>query len=595
VTVNAAAVPALISGNLGLPTGYREFRVADGSALMDLQINANVLGPGTLYKTGPGQMWLNSANTYSGVTLIGEGTLVANAIGALGSTASGTVVLDGATLAFNFLNSTIGELISLRGAGVAGTSGALNIQGTATLRSPFPSIYACLDLTTNATIRVESGGQLTADGFISGTGPLIKTGAGTLLFTSGYGNTYSGDTAVRQGTLTLQKPAGVTAIPGHVSVGSGPGGPASTLLQQSSFSIIGQVTVNGGGLWSLTGQAEGFSSTVPPPLTLNDGGSVQSGSAGIFYLPPGGDVVVNPGASTSTIGGNIGLDAGLHHIAVGNGGGNGGISPGLLITAAIGQTGADAAFQKDGPGFMRFNGVNSCTGTSIIAGGRFQMNGSQSSGAVQVNAGAKLDGLGGGTWRILMNGGTVAPGPMPGVLGSGNFNENGGSGTLQFELDSTTPGLANSKLNAYGSVNLAGLNLSLILNFVPPTNSQFIIVENTSANPTTGNFSGLPQNGIFSMGGRVFRINYAGNTGNDVVLTDIGGLFQPMLTIERPLPNSVRLLWPTNDPSLGLQFNTNLPTAGWQPVSGTPAILGTNYVVTNTITGARRFFRLSKP
>src|SRR4029434_3086306 len=96
-----------IYGNLGLPTGYREFHVADGSALMDLQVSGNILGPGHLHKTGPGQMWLNSANTYSGITLVGEGTLVANAIGALGSSAAGTVVLEGATLGFNFLNSTV--------------------------------------------------------------------------------------------------------------------------------------------------------------------------------------------------------------------------------------------------------------------------------------------------------------------------------------------------------------------------------------------------------------------------------------------------------------------------------------------------------
>jgi hypothetical protein len=71
--------------------------------------------------------------------------------------------------------------------------------------------------------------------------------------------------------------------------------------------------------------------------------------------------------------------------------------------------------------------------------------------------------------------------------------------------------------------------------------------------------------------------------------------FQPALNIERAPPNGVRLIWATNDPGLGLQFNTNLGTEGWQSVADAPAILETNYVVTNTIDGSRKLYRLSKP
>jgi hypothetical protein len=71
--------------------------------------------------------------------------------------------------------------------------------------------------------------------------------------------------------------------------------------------------------------------------------------------------------------------------------------------------------------------------------------------------------------------------------------------------------------------------------------------------------------------------------------------FQPVLNIERASPNGVRLLWATNNPGLGLQFNTNLGTTNWQSVSNAPAILETNYVVTNAIDGSRKLYRLSKP
>jgi hypothetical protein len=71
--------------------------------------------------------------------------------------------------------------------------------------------------------------------------------------------------------------------------------------------------------------------------------------------------------------------------------------------------------------------------------------------------------------------------------------------------------------------------------------------------------------------------------------------FQPALNIERAPPNGVRLLWATNNPGLGLQFNTNLGTELWQSDPNAPAILETNYVVTNAIDGSRKLYRLSKP
>lgn len=189
VTVNASAVSAIIAGNVRLPPWLTEFHVADGAALQDLLVSANLVGTGNLGKFGPGQMWLTGANTHSGATIVYEGTLVAASPSALGSSTAGTAVLDGATLTLSSVNGTLTESISINGAGVGGTNGALNIQGMAILRNQFPAIYACLDLATNAAIRVESGGHLTADGFISGTGPLIKTGAGTLVLSNANANT----------------------------------------------------------------------------------------------------------------------------------------------------------------------------------------------------------------------------------------------------------------------------------------------------------------------------------------------------------------------------------------------------------------------
>ena len=69
----------------------------------------------------------------------------------------------------------------------------------------------------------------------------------------------------------------------------------------------------------------------------------------------------------------------------------------------------------------------------------------------------------------------------------------------------------------------------------------------------------------------------------------------PVLTIERVSLSSVRLLWSAEDPTFSLQSNTNLATTNWVTVAPPPMILETNNVVTNTITGSAKFYRLFKP
>lgn len=877
VTVNAADSTATINGRLGLPPGYREFHVDDGSAWPDLRINASIVGPGHLRKTGTGLLWLAGVSTYTGMTVVDQGTLSVLNPFALGEAMSGTTVANGATLELNAINGNLPEPLALRGTGDGG-NGALNVFGIAALRNSFPSIYAAIDLTTNTTIRVGPGSLLTVDGFISGVGPLTKTGPGTLIYSNANANTYSGatviadgtlqlakpdyilgvpgdlvagpapasssvlvrwaqsgginpnaiatanagtlldlngfnqtlarvnlndgadvqtgagtlsfpaggivnvgslsllgshassslsgkiglpanstltfavsayaptppfdfgpeldvsasipapvenvlferagltkagvgrmrlsgnnsfngwvdvaegtlavagntalgnafrgtyvfnnaalelqngltvanenvvlnstanptlfswagnnawnglitlqrastvqvgtgtslyaggavvgtghftkagagaltfggsnpntfsgDTYVNLGTLDLQKPAGVAAIPNHVFVGNGGG--SATLLQQSSFSIIGAVTVGGGGVWDLTGFTEGFSSATPPPITLNDGGSVFSGSSGIIYLPVGGNIIVNPGdgSTSSTIQGNLGLDPGPHIIQVANGS-NLGALPGCDLVASIGQSTTTASLQKDGPGTLRLAGVNSFTGTSTVNEGVLRVDGSQPNSPIQVNASAKLQGVGTvGTVDFLNNGGLIVPGSSPGILHSSSFNNSAqGSGTLQVELNGPNPG-ANGydQLNVSGTVNLSGVALELTASFEPNPNHQFTLINNDGSDAVAGTFTGLPQNASVFVGNQEFRISYTGGSGNDVVLTATPP--RPRLVIERSSPSSVCLLWPTNDPAYQLQFITNLTSTNWTSVLPLPVVVGTNFVVTNLI------------
>jgi autotransporter-associated beta strand protein len=307
VTVNPSSDTAFILGRLGLPAGVREYQVSDGGPFPDLWIDATVVGPGGLRKTGAGQMWLAASNSYEGLTTVAEGALsVLNPFG-LGAIGAGTTVDDGATLELNFTGAPMPEALAIRGTGLNG-NGALGGFGDVTLRPTFPSIYAAIDLTTNATIAVAAGARLTVDGFISGIGPLTKAGRGTLVLANSNPNTYSGDTIVADGVLNLSKPNSAVSVPGDLIVGPAP----LNSLAIARWSTPGGMnpgsiaTINASSLLDLNGNDQTLSR-----LNLNDGGDVQTG-AGRLSFPAG--AVVNVGSQSplgshegSTISGNIGL------------------------------------------------------------------------------------------------------------------------------------------------------------------------------------------------------------------------------------------------------------------------------------------------
>jgi hypothetical protein len=52
--------------------------------------------------------------------------------------------------------------------------------------------------------------------------------------------------------------------------------------------------------------------------------------------------------------------------------------------------------------------------------------------------------------------------------------------------------------------------------------------------------------------------------------------------------------WPSStDPGYALQFTTNLALPNWLG-AGSPSIVGTNFVVTNSISYSAQFYRLTK-
>jgi autotransporter-associated beta strand protein len=178
-----------------------------------------------LTKEGRGDLVLSGPNTYGGLTDIVAGTLTVNHPDALGSSAVGTIVRNGAALQLK--SDLEEEPVQLNGHGVPGgfndhNTGALrNISGTNTYTGP-------LTLATDTTIGVDTGTELilgsktglNGTGTLNGSNNFVKELTGTLTLSSNNSSTFSGAIAVYQGALRLEH-SGASGSGGDVRIYDG--------------------------------------------------------------------------------------------------------------------------------------------------------------------------------------------------------------------------------------------------------------------------------------------------------------------------------------------------------------------------------------
>lgn len=141
-------------------------------------------------------------------------------------------------------------------------------------------------------------------------------------------------------------------------------------------------------------------------------------------------------------------------------------------------------------------------------------------GNVIVNKAATLKGdfTINGTFSTSNTGAVVSPGNSPGIINSGNLSLNSGA-TLNMEINGITPGTFHDQLNVTGTVSLGSATLNVTTGYAPGMGDSMVIVNNDGADAVTGTFAGLPNLATFIVSGTTFQINYAGGSGNDVVLT----------------------------------------------------------------------------
>ncbi|EGK3373392.1 autotransporter outer membrane beta-barrel domain-containing protein [Salmonella enterica] len=207
-----------------------------------------ISGSGQVVKSGDETLTLSGTNTYSGGTLISGGTLVASNVEALGT---GDVTND-AVLELN----TSGDFDNaISGSGQVEKSG----DGTLTLVATNVEALGSGDVTDNAVLELNTGG--TFDNVISGSGQVVKSGDGTLTLSGS--NTYTGGTTISSGTLiaTSVEALGTGDVTDNATLALNTGGTFDNAISGS-----GQVVKSGDETLTLSG-----SNTYTGGTTINDG------------------------------------------------------------------------------------------------------------------------------------------------------------------------------------------------------------------------------------------------------------------------------------------------------------------------------------
>lgn len=242
---------------------------------------------GTLTKNGTNTWTLSGANTFSGGTTITNGTVVASVAQALGT--SGTIAITPNAASTAILDLTALSTFS-NTSGINFTSSALSSAAQLNTSATI-SLANAIGLTgTSNTVSV-AGNTTTLSGALTGTGGLIKSGAGILALSKGSsGNTYSGATTINAGTFEQITNANSLPLNSDVTIANVLG--ANLTLNNLS----GQI-----GSLSGTGTAATSGNLVLGSGTLTVGNSNSTSYSGVITSTGGG--ITKIGNSTLTLSG----------------------------------------------------------------------------------------------------------------------------------------------------------------------------------------------------------------------------------------------------------------------------------------------------
>lgn len=380
-----------INNNIKLSSGNNQINTYSG----DLAFNGILSQNGSIIKNGSGTALLRGANTYTGKTIVSQGTLATTTanrisdssivevqsgatftIGGSETIASlegdGTVLFGANSLTISSANSAtfVGLLSGSSGlfsklgtgtqilGGTTSSGGSILIKGgslvisagthTQTKAANPRNLQLSNALADTSTLTI-SGGTLTVTGLFMG-----ENGGGTSTINCNGGTFQNNSQSWQAGVLSTLNINGGTFSSQGFDLGGGSGTTTSIVNLNS-----GVMTLTSALRWGLVGGATSTSTFSLNGGTFNCNSFLRSGGTNTFNF--------NGGLFVATI--NLTLPSPFNYI-VQSGGANLWINSGVtLTTAGLSDGGGGGGVTKLGPGILALNGTLGYTGaTSILAG-----------------------------------------------------------------------------------------------------------------------------------------------------------------------------------------------------------------------------------
>lgn len=519
---------------------------------------------GRVLKWAANTVRLEGTNAHTGVTEIENGALVVGSPLALGSTSAGTVVSNGATLAFaSGVQYSASEPLSLDGDGAVDWNGAVDLEGSGTA-----SFGGAIQLLGDVTLGGgAAGGTLILSGNFNGTNSVQKNGNGLLVL--GGSNSFVGLT-INAGTVLSSNNNSLGAPTGSVFID-----------QLAQLRMAGNIT---------NGNPVQLQGALPGTIQLLNTSGTNALANSIALLGGGFDYGIAVDSGLLTVAGGVAFTdvyTGTRTLHLS------GSSRGQIRGSIRDGASAVVAISKEGAGEWTLAGTNSYTAATAVGAGLLRIEGVCAS-PVTVSGGA-LSGSGVISNKVTVSLGIHAPTGIQTVWS--NYVVSAG-GALKIAINGSSAGLEFSQVATRGGnasvVTLAG---TLMVSARPglATNSTYVIIDNDGTDPIGGTFSGLPNNATFFQSGYTWRISYIGGSGNDVTLTAVAAI-QPKVEFDR-VAGACALSWPDWASAYSLYTTTNLATpAVWSAVTNVPVLTnGAFRIELPASLEISRFYRLMWP
>ena len=451
---------------------------------------------------------LTGANTFTGTVSVASGATLRVAGDQNIGDATGTLLLNGGTLA---------------------TTGSLNLSRVTVVAG-------------SAKFDTAGGTTLTATNAISGGGTLIKEGSGTMVANGtashaggtvvndgvlvlGGANTYTGGTTINGGTLQISADANLGDVNTGIAFNGGTLHATASVntARGLTFNADSRMTIDGPSTLATSGDISGAGRLFVDGGTLVLGGNNKGWNGGMTITQGVAKVTSASGLGSGMIALDNGkLETGTNLLitqavtATGNSGVQTDASTTATLIGTLGAAGGSSCFIKSGGGTLNLQGAASLGNGTCVQQGTLRANGVLDSTFVTVDRGAMLRGSGTIHAPISVQG-TLAPGNSPGTLtGTGTVSMASGS-VFQTDINGTgtSSGPGNysrlfltgktSQFIATGATltpNLVGITgTATYVPYVPAIGDDFRIV--TAEGGVVGRFAPLSQPAGLAGGTRI--------------------------------------------------------------------------------------------